>query len=54
MKAPKKRRSTKETNEAERLVVECRIRVSTHQKTAITETIKRTRMKGGVIMLALR
>jgi hypothetical protein len=54
MNAPKKSRSTKETNAAERFVVECRIRVSMHQNTAITETMKRTRMKGGVIKLAFR
>lgn len=48
MKAPKKQRSMKATKEAERLVVEKRISVSTAQKTARTLTMKRTRMKGGV------
>jgi hypothetical protein len=46
--------SRKETKNEERLVAEKRIKVSMHQKTAITLTMKRTRMYGGVSVLALR
>jgi hypothetical protein len=39
-----KRRSTNDTKRAERLVAEKRIRVSMAQKTAMTLTMKMTRM----------
>lgn len=44
MKAPKKRRSTKATKIAERLVVEKRMRVSKAQKMASVLTMNKTRM----------